>query len=179
MFRSMEYYVLHVQTGKEDDFVRWAKDPRHTIPSGSLYLPKRILEIRRMNKVRKEMKPLYPGYIFWQTEGFSPGDTMGWRKVPGFMRILGQNGKPQALSDTDLEILHHLQGFGDILGLSLVTFDENDRIVVISGVMKGLEGKIVKVDKRKRRAKIRSTMNNSVSEFDLGFEILQPSERGE
>jgi len=37
----------------------------------------------------------------------------------------------------------------------------------------GLEGCIVKVNKRKRRAKIRLDMNDSPILFDLSFEILE------
>jgi transcription termination/antitermination protein NusG len=37
----------------------------------------------------------------------------------------------------------------------------------------GLEGCIIKVNRRKRRAKIRLDMNDSPILFDLGFEILE------
>jgi len=37
----------------------------------------------------------------------------------------------------------------------------------------GLEGRIIKVDRRKRRAKIQLEMNDSPISFDLGFDVLE------
>jgi transcription antitermination factor NusG len=36
-----------------------------------------------------------------------------------------------------------------------------------------MEGKIIKVDRRKRRAKIQLEMNDSPMTFDLAFEVIE------
>ena len=43
----------------------------------------------------------------------------------------------------------------------MVHFDENERIVVDEGPLNGLEGSIIKVDRRKQRAKIQLDFHGS------------------
>ena len=69
--------------------------------------------------------------------------------------------------------IYELAKFGRILGRSKVIYNEDDRIVVIDGPMKGFEGQIVKVDRRKRRAKIRLSLHNNAYLIDLGFDVLE------
>ena len=89
------------------------------------------------------------------------------------MRILPATESIKPLNDRDAEIIRHLLSFGKEIGPSLVTFDENKRIKVIRGPMMGMEGLIIKVDMRKKRAKVRLEMNDSPITFDLGFDILE------
>jgi len=63
-------------------------------------------------------------------------------------------------------------GLGPKIGSSLVRFDENDRVVVIEGPLKGFEGSIIKVDKRKQRAKIRVDFGGTAHTMDLSFEDM-------
>lgn len=55
---------------------------------------------------------------------------------------------------------------------SKVYFNEEDRIVVSEGPLKGLEGRIIKVDKRKGRAKIKLDFYDNSFAIDLAFEII-------
>jgi transcriptional antiterminator NusG len=57
-------------------------------------------------------------------------------------------------------------------GKSRVYFNENSRIVVIEGPLMGLEGKIIKVDKRKGRAKIKLDLYDEAFAIDLAFEVI-------
>jgi transcriptional antiterminator NusG len=66
--------------------------------------------------------------------------------------------------------------FGPVAGISKVYFDQNSRIVVVEGPLAGLEGNIIKVDKRKRRAKVKLDVYDDSFAIDLAFETLEPSE---
>jgi len=68
--------------------------------------------------------------------------------------------------------------FGKVADTSKVVFDENERIVVIEGPLKGLEGSIIKINKRKGRAKVSLDMCESSFLIDLSFEILDRSSKG-
>jgi transcriptional antiterminator NusG len=59
-----------------------------------------------------------------------------------------------------------------VIGKSTVKFDENSRIYVLSGPLEGLEGKIVKIDKRKQRAKVQLDLYKESFLVDFGFELL-------
>ncbi len=77
------------------------------------------------------------------------------------------------MADRDLElVLHFINRAGPIAGISKVYFNENDRIVVVDGPLKDLEGRIVKVDKRKKRAKIKLDLYGDSFAIDLAFEVL-------
>lgn len=76
------------------------------------------------------------------------------------------------LGDKDLSIIKHFMGLGPKIGSSRVRFDENDRIVVIEGPLKGMEGNIIKVDRRKQRAKIQLNFHGSTYTLDLSFEDI-------
>ena len=68
----------------------------------------------------------------------------------------------------------HFVRFGEVIGKSTVTFDENSRIQVKDGPLAGLEGRIVKVDRRKQRAKVRLDLYKDSFLVDFGFELLAP-----
>jgi len=96
-----------------------------------------------------------------------------YRRTDGFYRFLRTNQDIAPLSDRDLEIvLHFIKSAGPIAGKSRVYFDENARIVVVEGPLMGLEGKIVKVDKRKRRAKIKLDLYDDSFTIDLAFDVI-------
>ena len=54
----------------------------------------------------------------------------------------------------------------------MVHFDENERIVVDEGPLKGLEESIITVDLRKQRAKIQLDFSGSTYTLDLSFEYI-------
>ena len=69
--------------------------------------------------------------------------------------------------------MHFSASFGEVLDKSKVQFDENKRIRVVHGALKGLEGKIVKVDRRKQRAKVSLSLYDSAFLIDFGFDLLE------
>ena len=61
--------------------------------------------------------------------------------------------------------------FGPKIGASMVHFDENERIVVDEGPLKGLEESIITVDLRNQRAKIQLDFHGSTYTLNLSFKI--------
>ena len=57
-----------------------------------------------------------------------------------------------------------------------MVFDEHNRIRVISGPLKGLEGQIVKVDRRKGRARVKLELYEDSFMIDFGFDSLEKAE---
>ncbi|HTP60018.1 MAG TPA: KOW motif-containing protein, partial [Spirochaetia bacterium] len=64
-------------------------------------------------------------------------------------------------------------GFGEIVDKSMVYFDQDRRIRVVSGPLKGLEGRIVRVDRRKGRARVRLELYQDSFEIDFGFDSME------
>lgn len=171
----MNYFALQVKTRAELKFIHIAKK---TSLSGEedtvrLLFPQRMLPVRKLGTTRKELVPVFPGYVFVETtEGFA---SFYWklRSIPGFYRYLPDNQNPSPLDGRNLSMLKHFISFGPVAESSLVRFDENDRIVVDNGPLKGLEGMIIKVDKRKQRARVKLDLYEDSFLVDLAFTLLE------
>ena len=171
-------------TGEETKYIGLAKEKfKLELPfydaSDSLLWPRRKLSIRKKGILKESLSPIFPGYLFFKADELTPEIHWLLRKTPGFMRYLKSNQKIEPIEGSDKQLLLHFLNFGEIVEKSQVSFDENKRIKVISGPMKGMEGRIVKVDKRKRRAKISLSLYEESFTIDFGFEILEKIEDNE
>lgn len=167
----MDYYVLQVYTGDEQRYMQLVRE--EIAESARLIWPRRQLSIRKRGIRRKVLAPLFPGYVFLEARELSSSLIGTLKKGTGFVRILESTANPKPLAGDDLELVRHFLGFGEIVKESKVTFTEESRIEVIEGPLQGLEGRIVKVDKRKGRAKVRLDLYKDSFLVDLGFEIIQ------
>jgi transcriptional antiterminator NusG len=174
----MSFYVVSVQPRRESYFMRAASrliGTERELPSDvSLYWPRRRMTLRRRGQRVEALLPVFPGYIFVNAESISDRIFHSLKGLPGFYRFLESNDRIRPLSGRDEEIVAHFVKFGEVIGKSTVTLDDNQRIRVLSGPLEGLEGKIVKVDKRKQRAKVRLDLYNESFLVDFGFELLTP-----
>lgn len=168
----MNYYVIQVKTTGEDRFLKYAR-PLVADDGIQLFWPRRSLTIRKQGKSEHTLAPIFPGYVFLEAQDLQPETYWKLKLVPGFFRILRDNQNITPLGDGDRRLLLHFLSFGEIIHKSRVFFDENNRIRVLSGPLKGLEGRIVKVDRRKQRAKVRLNMYEENFTVDFGFESLE------
>lgn len=173
----MDYYAVQVKTGQEAAYIaRIKKIAESDIQKAQVYFPQRVLHIRKQGVRKTVQAALFPGYIFLETEDLNPALHWFLRRTPGFYRFLPDSHTPRPLAAEDLSILHHFLSFGEVAHPSKAYFDENDRICIVEGPLKGLEGKIIRVDKRKRRAKIVLDIQQEAFSIDLSFELIQPTD---
>jgi transcription termination/antitermination protein NusG len=177
----MEYFVLQVKTRGEAKTLKLARSALQVEglpeePYGRLLFPQRTLTIRRRGKTATETAAIYPGYLFLEAEKIYPEVYWALKPVEGIFKFLKSNTNIKPISGEDRKILVHFLDHGETVRSSTVTFDENRRIQVLEGPLKGLEGRIVKVDKRKRRAKVRLSMYENSFMVDFGFELIHPAE---
>lgn len=170
----MPYFVIQVKTLGEDKFKDRA-GPVVENESGKLIWPRRNLKIRRKGEWNDSLAPIFPGYLFLDINEVTTDLYLQLRKIPGFFRFLQSNQNIISLSGRDMELLTHFISFGEVVDKSVAMFDENNRIKIISGPLKGLEGLIVKVDRRKGRAKVRLDMFKDSFLIDFGFEAIDNS----
>ena len=171
----MNIYAMQVKTRGEEKFIRLfrGKNPDIDLP---LYFPQRALDLRRGGRIIPSKLPIFPGYVFLEIQDDENILNYQWafRKTEGFYRFLHSNQDIIPLQNRDLElVLHFIKEVGPLAGKSQVYFDDNSRIVVIAGPMYGLEGRIVKADKRKGRAKIKLDLYDDSFCIDLAFEVLE------
>jgi transcriptional antiterminator NusG len=134
---------------------------------------RRSLRIKKSGDWIETLAPIFPGYLFVKAKEISPELFLKIKPIPGFFRFLQSNENIEPLSEGDRELLLHFLSFGQVIEKSVVYFDEGKRIRVMSGPLKELEGRIVKVDRRKGRAKVKLDMFENSFLIDFGFEALE------
>ncbi len=174
----MTFYVIQVRAGEEDRYLKQA-GTHLSEHDRRLLWPRRNLRVRRGGVWRDSVAPIFPGYVFLQAEAVEPETYWSLRGVRGFIRFLRDNQDIQPLGPRDREILLHFLGYGEIVQRSRVVFDEQRRIRVISGPLKGLEGRVVKVDRRKGRARVRLELYEDSFFIDFGFDSIEPARETE
>jgi transcriptional antiterminator NusG len=167
----MNYYVIQVKTRGEKEYLGRA-EKRFQNNDVRLLWPRRNLRIRRRGKWQDTVAPIFPSYLFVEAEEVTPAMYEIFRKIPGFYHFLPNNRNITPLSEGDRTILMHFLSFGEIVDKSVVMFDRDKRIRVVSGPLKGMEGRIVKVDRRKQRARVKLDMYENSFLIDFGFEAL-------
>ena len=173
----MSFFVVSVQPRRETPFIRAAERQRRTVDAladVTLHWPQRQLTIRRRGRRIETFAPVFAGYVFVQADSVSRELFSTLKHLPGFYRFLESNDRIRPLAGRDHEIVAHFVKFGGIIGKSQATLDENQRIRVIHGPLEGLEGMIVRVDKRKQRAKVRLDLYEESFLVDFGLELLLP-----
>ncbi|TVR69475.1 MAG: antiterminator LoaP [Spirochaetaceae bacterium] len=167
---------MQVMTGEEPRFIRRAEQRLllrgFSGESCRLWWPRRKLTIRRRGRRKPTLAPLFPGYLFIQTDEVAPEMYHDLKRTEGFVRFLPDNRNIEPLGAEGLELIRHFLSFGEVVEQSRVTFDVNNRIVVREGPLSGMEGRIVKVDRRKGRAKVRLDLYSDSFLVDLGFETI-------
>lgn len=171
----MAYYVIRVAPRQEEAFLRLSTRLIHDEGVSMVYPRRKMEHLKRGKRILAEVA-LFPGYVFLRSDSGLPPELYGRIKaLPGFTHFLRQGDEISEVRGKDLELLSHFLKFGEVTPTSQVVFDENQRIKVISGPMEGMEGQIVHVDKRKRRAKIRLDFDHGTFTVTLGFELMGQS----
>jgi transcriptional antiterminator NusG len=171
----MNYYIIQVATGREQAFIDalQKKAPKLAGAHNFIFLT-RELYIRRQGKTLRELQPVFPSYIIMQTKKTVDAQTVkALKELPDFFHFLKSNAEITPLAGNDLAIIRHFLGLGPCIGPSLVCFDQDDRIIVIEGPLKGIEGNIIKVDRRKQRVKIQVEFASGMHTMDLSFEDIE------
>ena len=168
----MAYYVVRVAPRQEEAFLQTSA--KLIVEEGvAMVFPRRRMEhLKRGKRVQAEVA-LFPGYVFLRADAGLDAELYGRIKaLHGFTHFLRQGMEVSEVKGKDLELLGHFLKFGEVTPTSQVVYDANQRIRVISGPMEGLEGNIIHVDKRKRRAKIRLDFDHGTFTITLGFELM-------
>jgi transcriptional antiterminator NusG len=172
----MNIYALQIRTGGEELFIKLVQKALPAF-TGTLSFPKKEETRKKLGKLHKCTIPIFPGYVFLTIEEDKLPVPLRrvLKKTSGFSRFLPDNQKVRPLSGNDFLIIRKLTSFGPVARKSKACFDENDRIVILDGCLKGLEGCISKVDKRKGRVTIVLDMYRDSFPITLGVEFITKS----
>ena len=163
----MEYYCIMVKTGSEEKFKESAIQKLAQFGnSSSFYFLKKQMRARNGSVF---MEPLFPGYVFMETCCLERSTIEVLKSVKGFYHFLFDNSAPQKLQGNDLNYYICFRNEGEILRISQAKFDENQRIKIINGPLLGLEGKIIRVNRRCKRVTVEIDMFGYSKKIDLCY----------
>jgi transcriptional antiterminator NusG len=174
----MSLFAVQVKTRDEEKYIKLFCANNPDKKNVRIYFPKRETRIRKQGKTITRIAPVFAGYVFVELE--QDDDIMNhyWalHLTNGFFRFLPSNKTVHEMEGGDLELaVHFIRQLGQVAGVSKVYFDENEKIVIKEGPLLGLEGRIVKIDRRKGRAKVKLDLYGDSFAVDLSFEMLEPT----
>lgn len=169
--RGIMWYVIQVRSGTEQEIV---KQCQAVIPKTVLeqsFLPC-FEEVKRyLGSWHRKKKLLFPGYVFL----ISPDPEKLYRElkhVIGLTKLLKTGSQIVPLKEEEVEFLLELGGEGQFVELSKGIL-ENEKVVVLEGPLKGMEGLIQKIDRHKRLAWLEMEMFGRKTRFEVGLEIVR------
>ena len=171
----MSFFVVSVQPRKEQRFIKAARTIGRAggaLAAVTFHWPQRKLTIRRKGRRKETLAPVFAGYVFLETESVTDELFRAVRQLPGFYRFLESNDRIRPLVGSDHELISRFIMLGGVIGKSQARMDENQRVRVVHGPLEGLEGLIVRIDKRKQRAKVRLDLYKESFLVDFGLELL-------
>ncbi len=142
-------YVIYVQSGSETAVMYAMRDLGYTA-----YVPRELHKYRKKGVWNEEIRPLFDGYIFFQTDRLTADDYYTIRKIHGVGNFVS---KTTCLSCTEEEYIIGLCRNPDILKVSKGHI-ENGVLKIDSGYLKRYEHKIVKFSRRQHKAVIEITL---------------------
>jgi len=167
-----EWHALFVISGQEEKAKRLLeekfKDGGYDI---NFIIPKLVINERRQGVWHEVVKKLLPGYILVHGK-VGVEEYYMFKGVPGVVKLLRTGKDFCPIPEEEIYVLGTLMSEGEIIGPSLITFEEGDRVKVLEGPLKGLEGLIVKVNKRKGRARICLSFLGDNRFVDLSVKVL-------
>ena len=163
------WYAVHVKTGDEDK-VKARLEYRFN-EDVAVIVPKIRLKIRKLGKWREKIKPLFSGYVL-VTGNFNVTEYYKTKRVPGLFNVFKSDCEPIKVPLGEIDFIIKCFSGEDTLEISNV-FMENEKIVVIDGPLIALEGRIVKIDKRKERVKVKINFLGEERLVELGINIIQ------
>lgn len=141
------------------------------------FVPQIELIFKNSEFIRKQLKPMFPGYVFTESIVDEIEFITYISKIVRFSKcifyILGKDDlNYMKLSEDEKDFL---LGFCDdeFIVEDSIGFIEGDKIFVTSGPLKGRESVIKKIDRHKRRAEIELEFMGDLRRVNVALEIIE------
>ena len=134
------------------------------------FSPKIICRERKQGKLHQVFRDLLPGYIFlYHHEDILDSDII-WG-IDGVIRRVGRADNRYLLDGVDLAFAEYLQEKNGVLGIVQV-IQEGDQVKAEDPLFGGRIGRVLRLDRRKKRAKIEYEFDGQLRSVWIGCDIL-------
>ena len=162
--------VIQVRTGMEEETRKQCEKIIDKEVLEKSFIPMYEQEQKYQGKWHKELKVLFPGYVFLTSED-EEKLFYELKRIIGLTKLLGTGETVVPLTDEELSFLLKLGGVEQTVEISEGMI-ESGRVVVTSGPLKGNEGFIKKIDRHKRKAWLEIEMFGRTVEMQGGLEVV-------
>ena len=169
MENDLPWYAVFVKTGEENK-VKQRLDYRFK-GNPAVKVPKKIIKEWLEGNWYSRVMILVLGFIFIHVI-LDDSSYKKLRQVPGLYKLLCTDREPVRIPRKEIEVFSHLFDEEDVIQESDI-FMEGDRVTIINGPLTALEGKILKVDKRKKRARVLISFLGEERVIDLGINLIE------
>lgn len=140
---------------------------------GRCFHPTRHVRKKFCGEWRDVHEKLIPGYVFL-TAPSAPELYEGLRGVPALTRFLGRDdgGLFVPMPPGEARWLEEVTAGGDEVALSRVSVSEGDRVAVLDGPLKDLEGRIRKINLHRRIAEVEVDFMGRKTVIHLGIDLV-------
>lgn len=169
------WFVFYVKTGQEQtacDFLNKLLNREESIA----FIPQVELVFKNSSLIHKELRPMFPGYVFTDSildERKFINEAYKYVRFSNcIFKLLGnQNIDYMKLSEGEK---NYLLGFSDdkYIVEESAGFMVGDKIFINSGPLKGKESIIKKIDRHKRRAEIEIIYLGYIRRINVSLEIV-------
>lgn len=164
------WYAVQVRAGKEQDTARLCQKIVNKKILTEAFIPRYERMKHYQGAWHKEQLLMFPGYIFLETE--QVGELfLALKAVPELTKILGGGSEFIPIEEEEKALLQRLGNEEHVTEMS-TGYMVGDRIVIPSGPMSGMEGKIKKIDRHKRVAMLEVGMFGRRVDMKVGLEIV-------
>ena len=165
--QERSFGCLFCITGKEQSIVDQIQTSCPDVRATAM----RQLKYRTCKKVKtQEEAILLPSYVFFEAPSTMEPSVEFPRQ--NIIRILSTDDGMWQLQGEDKRFVKWLFQYDGLLGFSQA-YKENDRIRIISGPLKDMEGKIKQVDKRGKSGQVVLSFYGKEISVWLGFELIE------
>ena len=166
------WYVIQTLKGREkkvaDEVVRdvaGADEP--------VFIFENEMEYKVNGEWVRDRNPFFPGYIFVELEEDRAEDfDFRLRKEKHPLKLMGIDGRVTPIRPDEEAYLTSLGGEDHVIRYS-EGFRVDDRVEIVSGSFKGWKGEIKKLNRHKRRARIRVSLMGIDMDVDIGLGIIK------
>lgn len=165
MTAKAAWYVLQVMTGTERECARRLRGMRM-----EAFAPSRIMPELSGGKWRLKERAMLPGYVFIQSR-MDAADYYRVSGVPDAVRLLPGGGRVEPVPEAQMRWLLALGGDGEPWGVSFAVM-EGGHPRILSGPLVGHEDRLLRWDRRRRRARIAVDVLDRRREIEVGLEEI-------
>ncbi|MBN1409740.1 MAG: hypothetical protein JW969_02775 [Spirochaetales bacterium] len=169
-----DWYVFYVPKGKEL-VVKEVIQKFTSEPITMNAFQREVLHIKKGKKV-KVLGPLFNGYLFIHKK-INKAMQIAQKYLPNeYIHPISMGGSPCKVFKEEMELLIKNTEANGIFKLSL-GLKVNDKIEIMRGPLKNLQGNILWIDEKKNKAKVEIKLFKRIMRVNLGIEVCSEMPR--